>query len=73
MRLAAELGSNFVGLPWDGRCLDFHVTNRTVITLSKWQVRQKINNTSVVRWRNHERFVGPLRRLLASDYKTVWL
>ena len=53
----------FLGLPWDGRCLEFHATNRTVITPSKWQVRQKISNTSVDRWRNYERFVGPLRRL----------
>jgi hypothetical protein len=53
----------FVGLPWDGRCLEFHATNRTVITASRWQVRQKISNTAVDRWRNYERFVGPLRRL----------
>ena len=53
----------FVGLPWDERCLDFHATSRTVITPSKWQVRQKINSTSVDRWRNYERFVGPLRHL----------
>ncbi len=54
----------FVGLPWDGRCLEFHTTRRTVITPSKWQVRQRINHTSVDRWRNYERFVGPLRRLV---------
>ena len=57
----------FVGLPWDERCLDFHATNRTVITPSKWQVRQKISNTSVGRWRNYERFVGPLRRLAPAE------
>jgi hypothetical protein len=57
----------FVGLPWDGRCLDFHATKRTVITSSKWQVRQKISNAAVGRWRNYERFVGPLRRLLACE------
>lgn len=56
----------FVGLPWDGRCLDFHATKRTVITSSRWQVRQRISSTSVGRWRNYERFVAPLRRLLAS-------
>jgi hypothetical protein len=55
----------FVGLPWDARCLDFHATNRTVIA-SKWQVRQKISNTSVGRWRNYEPFVGSLRRLLTQ-------
>jgi tetratricopeptide (TPR) repeat protein len=54
----------FVGLPWDERCLDFHATNRTVITSSKWQVRQKISTRSVGRWRNYQPFVGPLRRLL---------
>ena len=54
----------FSGLPWDRRCLDFHETARTVLTPSKWQVRQKISNTSSGRWRNYENFVGPLRRLL---------
>jgi tetratricopeptide (TPR) repeat protein len=53
----------FVDLPWDHRCLDFHKTSRTVITPSKWQVRQKISNTACGRWRNYENFVGPLQRL----------
>ena len=56
----------FVGLPWDPRCLDFHRTDRVVITASKWQVRQKISTASVARWRNYERSVGPLRTLAAS-------
>jgi tetratricopeptide (TPR) repeat protein len=53
----------FIGLPWDPRCLDFHETERTVITASKWQVRQKITDSSVLRWRNYEKFLGPLLRL----------
>jgi tetratricopeptide (TPR) repeat protein len=53
----------FVGLPWDPRCLDFHKTNRTVITASKWQVRQTITRASVGRWRNYEKFLGPLHHL----------
>jgi len=53
----------FVGLPWDPRCLDFHETHRTVITASKWQVRQKINSASILRWRNYEKFLGPLLSL----------
>jgi tetratricopeptide (TPR) repeat protein len=57
---------DFIGLPWDERCLEFQATNRTVITSSKWQVRQKISTSSVGRWRNYEPFVGPLRRLLPS-------
>ncbi len=50
----------FLGLPWDPRCLDFYLTDRVVITASKWQVRQKISRASVGRWRHYERFIGPL-------------
>ncbi|MDB6083597.1 MAG: sulfotransferase family protein [Gammaproteobacteria bacterium] len=55
---------DFIGLPWDPSCLEFHRTDRVVITASKWQVRQKINAASAGRWRNYEKFVGPLRGLL---------
>jgi tetratricopeptide (TPR) repeat protein len=55
---------DFVGLPWDPKCLDFHATDRVVITASKWQVRQKINAASAGRWRNYEKFVGPLMGLV---------
>jgi tetratricopeptide (TPR) repeat protein len=57
----------FVGLPWDAACIDFHQTSRRVSTFSKWQVRQKINKTSVERWRNYAPFVGPLMRLTDSS------
>jgi tetratricopeptide (TPR) repeat protein len=55
---------DFVGLPWDPKCLDFHLTDRVVITASKWQVRQKIHTSSAGRWRNYEKYVGPLQHLL---------
>jgi tetratricopeptide (TPR) repeat protein len=54
---------DFIGLPWDPKCLDFHQTDRVVITASKWQVRQKISKSSAGRWRNYEKFVTPLRPL----------
>jgi len=54
----------FVGLPWDARCLDFGRTARVVSTFSKWQARQPIHRASVERWRHYERYVGPLRSLL---------
>jgi len=57
----------FTGLPWNPRCVDFHLTNRTVITASKWQVRQKINASSVDRWRNYAKFIGPLLTLKEWD------
>ncbi len=53
----------FAGLPWDPSCLEFHRTDRVVITASKWQVRQKISKSSVGRWRHYEKHIGPLRAL----------
>jgi tetratricopeptide (TPR) repeat protein len=56
----------FIGLPWDPKCLDFHQTERAVITASKWQVRQRINPASVGHWKHYEKFLGPLLGLLDS-------
>jgi tetratricopeptide (TPR) repeat protein len=57
----------FIDLPWDARCIDFHRCERTVRTASNWQVRQKINKSSVLRWRNYEKFVEPLQKLMYLD------
>jgi tetratricopeptide (TPR) repeat protein len=57
----------FVGLPWDARCLDFHQTQREVVTASKWQVRQRLNSSSVGRWRNYCEFIGPLQHLIHTS------
>jgi len=54
---------DFIGLPWDPRCLDFHQTERVVITASRWQVRQKLHRRSAGRWRHYESHLGPLRHL----------
>ena len=54
---------DFIGLPWDPKCLDFHQTERVVITASKWQVRQQINARSVGRWRHYEKHLAPLQHL----------
>jgi tetratricopeptide (TPR) repeat protein len=51
---------DFLGLEWDPRCLEFEKTDRTVLTASQWQVRQKIFKTSVARWRNYRKFIEPL-------------
>ena len=61
---------DFIGLPWDAKCLDFHQTERVVITLSKWQVRQKIHAASAGRWRNYEKFLGPLQSLMDSPARS---
>jgi tetratricopeptide (TPR) repeat protein len=56
----------FIGLPWDPACLEFHRVRRTVLTASKWQVRQKISSTAVGRWRNYADHLGPLRDLASA-------
>lgn len=57
---------DFVGLEWSSRCLEFHNTERTVLTTSFWQVRQKIYNDSVRRSRHYRKFIGPLLDLQAD-------
>jgi tetratricopeptide (TPR) repeat protein len=54
---------DFIGLEWSDQCLSFERTERPVVTASYWQVRQRIYNTSVARWRNYEKFIGPLLSL----------
>lgn len=54
---------DFVGLQWDARVLEFHTNTRQVATASAWQVRQKVYQSSVARWRHYEKFIGPLKTL----------
>jgi tetratricopeptide (TPR) repeat protein len=53
----------FIELEWDERCLDFHATERPIVTASFWQARQQIFKTSVQRWRNYEKYIDPLLSL----------
>ncbi|MGE3872709.1 MAG: sulfotransferase [Parvibaculaceae bacterium] len=51
---------DFIGLPWDDACLNFHEAGRTVRTFSRQQVRNPIYSTSVERWRRYEAELAPL-------------
>ncbi|XOV90266.1 MAG: tetratricopeptide repeat-containing sulfotransferase family protein [Pseudomonadota bacterium] len=55
---------DFLGLPFEQACLDFHQTERNVRTPSSEQVRQPIFDSSLDQWRNFERFLDPLREAL---------
>jgi tetratricopeptide (TPR) repeat protein len=57
----------FLGVEWNPACLEFHRICRTVITASKWQVRQEISKSSVGRWINYAEHVAPLRRLMELE------
>jgi tetratricopeptide (TPR) repeat protein len=56
-----------IGLAWDARCLEFHLTRRPVLTASNWQVRQPISKSSIDRWRRYQHFIGPLREALGEE------
>jgi sulfotransferase family protein len=51
---------DFIGLPWDDACLNFHQTRRVVRTASVNQVRQPIYKTSKGRWQAHADHLGSL-------------
>jgi hypothetical protein len=53
----------FIGLDWDPCCMDFHRAQHHVATASQWQVRQPLYRSSVGRWRDYEKFIGPLLEL----------
>ena len=50
----------FIGLEWDDRVLEFHKTERAVMTASHWQVRQKMYSSSVGRSKHYQKYIGPL-------------
>jgi tetratricopeptide (TPR) repeat protein len=54
----------FLGLPWDPACLQFHKVDRTVLTASTWQVRQPLYARSKGRWTSYEKHLGPVRDIL---------
>jgi hypothetical protein len=56
----------FLGLEWESACLEFHRTERVVVTQSTWQVRQKLSTRSVGRWGHYERHLGSLVSALAT-------
>jgi hypothetical protein len=57
----------FLGLPWNEGCLAFHKNERSVRTASAWQVRRPVYNRGVGRWRNYEKYLGPLKQALGPE------
>ena len=54
----------FLGLPFDSRCLAFHRTERVVRSPSAAQVRQPLYASSVGAWRRYGPFLAPLAEAL---------
>jgi hypothetical protein len=51
---------DFIDLPWEDTCLNFHKTERAVLTSSSGQVRKPLYNSSVARWKRYEKHLGQL-------------
>lgn len=54
----------FVGVPFEPACLDFHKNRRTVRSASAEQVRRPINRDGVDQWRHYEPWLAPLKEAL---------
>jgi hypothetical protein len=55
---------DFLGLPFDQRCIEFHKTERAVHTPSAEQVRQPLYKSGLEQWKNFEPFLDPLKESL---------
>jgi tetratricopeptide (TPR) repeat protein len=58
----------YLDLPWDETCLDFHKNKRPVKTASAAQVRKPIYKTSLARWEPFREHLAPLLDLV-KDYR----
>lgn len=56
----------FLDLPWQTQCLDFQKNKQPTATASASQVREKLYTSSVDLWRNYEKQLQPLIKLIAS-------
>ncbi len=57
---------DFLDLPWNDACLEFHKQKTAVATASAVQVRQPAHTKSIGRWRRYERQLEPTRRTLEA-------
>ena len=54
------------GLPWQEQCLQFHSNTAPVATASSVQVREKIYNRAVERWRHYEPWLGDVKAVFEA-------
>ncbi|MHC4589980.1 MAG: tetratricopeptide repeat-containing sulfotransferase family protein [Planctomycetota bacterium] len=57
---------DFCGLDFDDRCLRFYESERVALTASYDQVNRPVYSSSVGRYKNYEKHLGPLKEALAE-------
>jgi len=60
----------FVGVPWDKRCLDFHENKRYARTASYAQVTEKLYTTSRFRYKNYRKHLECVIPMLENGWGT---
>ncbi len=57
---------DFCGLEFEGACIEFHKTARSIRTASSEQVRQPIFRDGLDQWKHFEPWLGPLKEALGD-------
>ena len=57
---------DYLGLPFDPACLEFHANDRAVRTISAGQVRKPINRQGIGQWEPYEQWLEPLKAALGD-------
>lgn len=57
---------DYLGLPFEQTCLQFHNTDRVVTTASSEQVRRPLYRDALEQWRHYEPWLGQLKTTLGS-------
>jgi tetratricopeptide (TPR) repeat protein len=61
---------DYVSVPFDPACLQFHKTDRAIHTPSAEQVRKGISREGMNQWRQYEPWLGPLKEALGESLDT---
>ena len=61
---------DYLNIPFEEACLEFHQNKRAVRTASSEQVRRPINRDGVDQWKPYETHLGPLKMALGDLWKS---
>ncbi len=61
---------DYLGVPFEEACLNFHQNKRAVRTASSEQVRRPINRDGVEQWKPYEQWLDPLKDALGGLWRS---
>lgn len=67
MEFEARRLINYLGLEWQDASLEFHKQKTAVTTASATQVREKVHNRSVGRWRHFEKELSEMYEIISNS------